>query len=86
MPFFNLMNDPNYETTITNAVNYIESRNLNNRITVEVDGVEMRFAGKLPVNNGKATSVRNNQIAQFTRNQKITDRLRAKLADKKGTN
>ena len=82
MPSFNLVNDPNAENTFTTAVNYIERRNMSNRIVVEVDGVEMIFAGKIPVNNGKATAVRNNQIAQFTRNQKITDRLRAKLAAK----
>jgi hypothetical protein len=79
MPTFNLMNDPNHETTIVRAFDYIDRRNLSNQIVVDVDGIEMNFAGKIPVNNGKATALRNNQIAQFTRNQKITDRLRAKL-------
>jgi hypothetical protein len=73
------MNDPNYETTMEGALDYIESRNLSNQIVVEAEGVGMVFAGKTPVNNGRAIAQRNNYIAQHTRNIKITERLRAKL-------
>jgi hypothetical protein len=61
------------------ASDYIDSRNLSNQIVVEAEGVEMVFAGKIPVNNGKAIAQRNNHIAQHTRNLKNRERLRAKL-------
>lgn len=55
---------------------------MTDRITVDVDGVEWRFAGRIPVNNGLAVGRRNNEVARYTKVQRTKDRLRAKLAAK----
>lgn len=82
MSVFNLVNDPNREITLAKAYNYVDRRNMSQRVIVDVDGMEMRFAGKIPIFNGLAVGRRNDQITHFRKTQNVKQRLRAKLAAK----